>query len=131
MLNDLEPHSTFNIQHSTFASPLACLLNLHLHPIFKFARNSRVTPRNNLFASLDARFDLDVGVVGDSCLDLLHADGVPFFHEDDALQLLAQLALLLLLLRLIRDVSAIAAAIARLLLRALFLALFRRELAVG
>src|SRR5205823_5100084 len=116
-------HSTLNIEHSSSSFPR--LLNLNLHPILELARNGGVTPRHNFFPRLDARFDLDVGVIRDSGIDSLHADFVAGFHEDDALQLLALLALFLLLLRLIRDVGSIVAAIARLLLRALFLALFR------
>src|SRR3989442_7782008 len=115
MLNVSVFHSTLNTYHSTFPSSLPCLLNLDLGSILQLRRDCGVAPGDDFLARLDAALDLDMRAVGDPGLDFLHADFVAGLDEDDALQFLAQLALLLPLLRLIGDVGAIVARVPRLL----------------
>src|SRR5207249_5088644 len=70
-------------------------------------------------SDLDAGADLDVRAVGDPGLHLLHLHLVADFHEDDALQFLAQRAGLLLLDRFVRDIGAVVALVGRVATRGL------------
>src|SRR5437773_3105575 len=89
------------------ASSFPRLLHGHLRPILELPGNRGIAPRHHLIAGLDSALDLDVRVVGEAGLHLLHLHVIARLDEDHALQLLAQLAGLLFLQRLVGDVGAI------------------------
>src|SRR5438552_5303888 len=122
--------SIISLPTPRMTSPFSLLLDRHLRSVLQAAADGGVAPGHDLLARLHAALDLDVGGVGNSGLDFALLDFVTLFHEHDALQFLALLALFLLLEREIGDVGAVVAFLLRLALRARFFLFFRRLVAL-